>query len=116
MQIHFSQDLKFSDLKKERISKLVCERINLLIGVKKASFIENVFFVEKLPNNEPTPHEKRCLEDLHRCISLYINNKTADLYCTNKTLYSLIYQASETPSFDDAMLLVSRNLPVIVSS
>ena len=116
MHIHFSQDLKFSDIKKELISKLVCERINLLIGIRKASFIENVFFVEKLPYHEPTPHEIRYIDDLHHCICLYTNSKNADLYCTHKTLYSLISQATEIPSFDDAMLMVSKNLPVISSS
>lgn len=110
MQIHFSQCLKFSDTKKELLSSLVSERINLLIGTRKGSYIENVFFVEDLKNAAFAPHEITDLDYEFQYARLCVKNKKADVYLSNETLYSLLYQTANSPIFDDTMFAISRNL------
>ena len=112
MQIHFSQDLKLNDSKKEIISDLVCQRIRLLIGARKASCIENVFFCDTLPRDVLSLSNSTTNHNLCHHIGLSKDCGKATLYCTSQMLYTLIHQTTETPSFDDAMMAISRELPI----
>lgn len=112
LKIHFSQDLKFNHSKKEIISKLICQRIHLLIGSKKASCIENIFFGEFPPENAISQSDSASGEYLTKQINLCTKNGKATLYCTPQMLYSLIRPQGEQPGFDDAMTAVSRILPI----
>ena len=112
MKIHFSQDLKLDHSKKEIISNLICQRIHLLIGSRKASCIENVFFGNLSPGNVMFLSDPASREHLTKQISLCTNNGKATLYCTPQMLYSLIYPKGEQPGFDDAMTAVSRVLTI----
>ena len=114
MQIHFSQDLKFNDSKKEIISDLVCQRIKLLIGARKASCIENVFFCDTLPRDILSLSNATLNHNLCRNIGLAKDCGKANLYCTSHMLYTLIHQTADVPSFDDAIMAVSRELSAMV--
>lgn len=112
MKIHFSQDLKLNHSKKEIISSLICQRIHLLIGSRKASCIENVFFGNSPPGNTISLSDPASGEYLDKQISLCTNNGKATLYCTPQMLYSLMRPKGEQPGFDDAMTAVSRALTI----
>lgn len=114
MQIHFSQDLKLNESKKEIISDLVCQRINLLIGARKASYIENVFFCDTLPRDVLSLSNSTTNHNLGHHIGLSKYGGKVNLYCTSQMLYTLIHQTTEIPSFDDAMMAVSRELSAMV--
>ena len=114
MQIHFSQDLKLNESKKAIISDLVCQRINLLIGARKASYIENVFFCDTLPSGILSLSNSTSNHNLSHHIGLSKDCGKANIYCSSQMIYSLIRQTTETPSFDDALIAVSRELSVMV--
>lgn len=114
MQIHFSQDLKLNDSKKEIISDLVCQRIRLLIGARKASCIEKVFFCDALPRDVLSLSNSTINHSISHHIGISKNCEKANLYCTSQMLYSLIRQTVETPNFDDAIMAVSRELSVMI--
>ena len=116
MQIHFSRDLKLNDSKKEIISDLVCQRINLLIGTRKALCVENVFFCDTLPTDVVFLQPSAINHNLSQHIGLYLSCGKVNLFCTSKMLYSLIHQTVETPNFDDAMMTISREFPISFSS
>ena len=110
MQIHFSQGLKLNESKREIISDLICQRIILLIGARKASCIQNVFFCDTLPRDIISQCKPTKNHNLSHYIGLSKNCGKADLYCTSQMLYTLIRQTAETPCFDDAMMGISREL------
>ena len=114
MQIHFSQVLKLNESKKEIISSLVCQRIKLLIGERKASYIENVFFCDTLPRDVLSLSNLTNNHNLSHHIGLSKDRGKANIYCASQMIYSLIRQAVESPSFDDAIMAVSRELSAIV--
>ena len=110
MQIHFSEDLEFNDSKKEVISRLVCQRINLLLGVRKASCVENVFFCDAFPKDVLSLRNSNCNYNLCRHIGLFKDCGKVNLYCTSHMLYTLIRQTAEVPSFDDAIMAIACEL------
>lgn len=110
MQIHFSQNLKLNESKKEIISDLVCQRINLLIGARKASYIGNVFFCDTLPSDVLSLSNSTINRSISHHVGISKNCEKTNLYCTSQMLYSLIRQTVETPNFDDAMMAISREL------
>ena len=112
MKIHFAQDLKLNHSKKEIISNLICQRIHLLIGSRKASCIEDIFFGNSPPGNAISLSYPASGEYLTKQISLCMNNGKATLYCTPQMLYSLIRPQGEQSGFDDAMTAVSKALPI----
>ena len=112
MEVHLFQILKINDSKKKIISDLVCQRINLLIGARKASYIENVFFCDTLPKDVLPLHSSAVKYNLNHHIGLCLNCGKANLYCTAQMLYSLIHQTADMPSFDDAIIAISREFPV----
>ena len=112
MKIHFSQDLKFEHAKKIIISNLICQRIHLLIGSRKASCIENIFFGDCSSDNVMFLSGPASEEYLTKQIRLCTNNGKVTLYCTNQILYSLIRLQGEHPCFDDAIVAVSRDMPM----
>lgn len=112
MKIHFSQNLKLNDSQKHVVSDLVSQRVSLLIGATKASCIENIFFCDLLPKNELLMNDSSINHNLSHHVSLYINCGKANLYCSAQLLYGLMHQTVEMPSFDDAIIAISRELPV----
>ena len=110
MQIHFSQDLKLNESKKEIISSLVCQRIKLLIGERKASYIENVFFCDTIPKEVLFLSNSTTNHNLIHHIGFSQDRGKTNLYCTFRMLYTLIHQTTEVPSFDDAMIVISREI------
>lgn len=116
MNIHYSPNLELTDSKKHIVSNLVSERIALLIGTRKASCIENVFFCDSLPKNVPLMQDSSIDHNMGHHVGLYINSGKANLYCTVQLLYGLMYQTVEIPSFDDAIIAISRDLPVALLS
>ena len=111
MKIHFSPNLKLNDSKKHVVSDLVSQRIALLIGARKASCIENVFFCDPLPKDVLLIQDSSVNHNLSHHVGLYINCGKANLYCTVQLLYGLMHQTVEMPSFDDAIIAISRELP-----
>ena len=114
MQIHFSRDLKLNDSKKEIISDLVCQRIKLLIGARKASCIQNIFFCDTLLRDVLSLSNLTNNHNLSHHIGLSKDRGKVNIYCASQMIYSLIRQAVESPSFDDVIMAVSRELSAIV--
>ena len=116
MQIHFSQDLNLNESKKDIISVLVSQRINLLIGARKASYIENVFFCDAIPKEVLFLSNSTTNHNLIHHIGFSKDRGKTNLYCTFRMLYTLIHQTTEGPCFDDAMIVISREISISIAT
>lgn len=110
MRVFFPQTLNLSHSKEEIISSLICQRIHLLVGARKASRIEKIYFGDPPPENIASLSDPISSAYLTEDISVYTCNGKFTLYCTLEMLDSLIRPKGELPAFDDAMLMVSSAL------
>ena len=93
------------DLTKVRNYYIACGYTDLRLG-----YIESVFFCDTLPRDALLLSNSTTNHNLSHHIGLSKDSGKANLYCTFYMLYTLIRQTTEVPSFDDAIMAISREL------
>lgn len=109
MQIRFSEALNFSDSKKIRLSTLIAQRVILLIGERKATRINNIYFSDTVSHIDQKSSTASILSD--KVIANWFGEKI-DIYCDSYVLNKLLHQGSGHLLFDHAIIAISNGIPL----
>lgn len=107
MHVYFSEIFNFSDLKKDVLSNLIGKRVILLLGERKATRINNIYF---LNTDSFAEKETSTVSVLPNEVAAKWFDGKINIYFNSDVLNKLLHQGPGHLLFDRAIITISNDI------